>query len=280
MASKTTYDLNHTQGNISNRDGQSQKQHKSTKRKTSITDDQPERGNGRAAKANDNEPASEKIPAKRRVSPRLESLAAVTGKSLGDEMTTKHSEANRLLPTKQPNSKQSGMKRSSNDEDIATQPSGRTSKRPKKPSEVKPVVEPVVVRRSTRSRSLSSSASSRGKNATKNTTKRLAEEVAIISADDNRVVPNDFGLQRTSFKRDNFTYGIAYYDASGRSDPLLCKDYVTDMFQQLYHAEVSSGDRLIVCLCPPACLVSQLASLVFFRRPRATQNPTWTARMI
>ncbi len=177
------------------------------------------------------------------MSPRLESLAAVTGKSLEDEITTKPSGANRMLPTKQPNSKKGGMKRSSNDGDIATQPSSRSSKRPKKPSEVKPVVEPVTVRRSTRSRSQSSSALSRGKNATKKSTKRLAEEVAIISADHNRVVPQDFGLQRTSFKRDNFTYGIAYYDASGRSDPLLCKDYVTDMFQQLYHAEVSSWSR-------------------------------------
>lgn len=104
------------------------------------------------------------------------------------------------------------------------------------------MAEPVAVRRSTRSRSQSSSvlASSRRKNATKKSTGRRVEEVAIIPAGDNRVVPQDFGLQRSSFKCDNFTYGIAYYDESERSDPLLCKDYVTDMFQQLYHAEVNS----------------------------------------
>jgi hypothetical protein len=80
-------------------------------------------------------------------------------------------------------------------------------------------------------------------NIVKKSTERRAEEVAIIPAGDNRVVPQDFGLERSSFKRDNFTYGIAYYDATERSDPLLCKDYVTDMFQQLYYAEVSSYSR-------------------------------------
>ena len=59
----------------------------------------------------------------------------------------------------------------------------------------------------------------------------------------NVVVPQDFGLQRDSFEESghNFTYGIAHYDAEAkeREDPLRCKDYVTDMFQHLYHAEVS-----------------------------------------
>lgn len=67
----------------------------------------------------------------------------------------------------------------------------------------------------------------------------------IVPAEDNRVVPLDFGLKRTSFDGQNFTYGIAHYDASERSDPLQFKDYVTDMFQQLYHAEVGQVE---VCM--------------------------------
>lgn len=188
------------------------------------------------------------MPAKRRVSPRLESLAAATGKSLGGDLTTKPSKPISTRTTKQPSSKKGDMKRSSNDGDIATQPSGRTAKRTKKSSDVNPVVEPVVVRRSTRSRSQSSSALVRS--ATKKSTERRMEEIAIIPAGDNRVVPQDFGLKRSSFKRDNFTYGIAYYDASERSNPLLCKDYVTDMFQQLYHAEVSRICDQTLQLCP------------------------------
>lgn len=192
------------------------------------------------------------MPAKRRVSPRLESLAAATGKRLGDDLKTKSSKAVSTGTTEQLSSKKSGLKRSSNDGDFATQPSGRTSKRTKKLSDVKQVVEPVVIRRSTRSCSQSSSVSA--KSATKNSTERRMEEIPIIHAGDNRVVPQDFGLIRSSFKRDNFTYGIAYYDASERLDPLLCKNYVTDMFQQLYHAEVS---RIGVITC--ACLHQKIS---------------------
>jgi hypothetical protein len=90
--------------------------------------------------------------------------------------------------------------------------------------------ESVVTRRITRSRSAPSrrkSSVSRG------------VIVDIIPAGNNRVVPQNFGLERSSFNGHNFTHGIAHYDASERTDPLLCKDYVTDMFQQIYHAEVS-----------------------------------------
>ena len=63
--------------------------------------------------------------------------------------------------------------------------------------------------------------------------------VDIIPATDNRIIPHDFGLKRESFNGENFTYGIAHYDADQRDNSLLCKGYVTDMFQQLYRAEVS-----------------------------------------
>ncbi|KAL3765188.1 hypothetical protein ACHAWU_010379 [Discostella pseudostelligera] len=232
-------------GNISNRDdSKGQKEKKPTKRKSSAIEEQPQKGKGRAAKSTDSKSVT-KVPAKRRVSPRLESLAAGTVKCAENETSTTNktsSKSTKGAPSKAPSSKKGGIKRSSTDGPIANQPSGRTSKRTKKSSEAEAVAEPVAVRRSTRSRSQSSSvsASSRRKNATKKSTGRRVEEVAIIPAGDNRVVPQDFGLQRSSFKCDNFTYGIAYYDESERSDPLLCKDYVTDMFQQLYHAETIS----------------------------------------
>ena len=240
--------LQHTQpqGNISNRDkSQSQKGKQLKKRKSSTVEEQPQRGHGRAAaKSKVSAPvAEEPKPAKRRVSPRLESLTTVTEKSLGKEITSKSSKTNETLPSKERSTKKGGIKRSSTDGDNAAQQRGRSTKRTKKSSEAETVAEPVLLRRSTRSRSQSLSASSRGMNIVKKSTERRAEEVAIIPAGDNRVVPQDFGLERSSFKRDNFTYGIAYYDATERSDPLLCKDYVTDMFQQLYYAEVSSCSR-------------------------------------
>lgn len=249
LASKSTTSNTHNrqpQGNISNRDkSQSQKGKQPKKRKSSTVEEQPQRRLGRAdAKSKVSAPvAEEPKPAKRRVSPRLESLTTVTEKSLGKEITSKSSKTNETLPSKERSTKKGGIKRSSTDGDNAAQQRGRSTKRTKKSSEAETVAEPVLLRRSTRSRSQSLSASSRGMNIVKKSTERRAEEVAIIPAGDNRVVPQDFGLERSSFKRDNFTYGIAYYDATERSDPLLCKDYVTDMFQQLYYAEVSSCSR-------------------------------------
>ena len=240
---KINFQHTQPQGNISTRDkSQSQKGKQPKKRKSSTVEEQPQRGQGRAAaKSKVSAPvAEEPKPAKRRVSPRLESLTTVTEKSLGKEISSKSSKTNKTLPS---NTKKGGIKRSSTDGDNAAQQRGRSTKRTKKSSEAETVAEPVVLRRSTRSRSQSLSASSRGMNIVKKSTERRAEEVAIIPAGDNRVVPQDFGLERSSFKRDNFTYGIAYYDATERSDPLLCKDYVTDMFQQLYYAEVSSYSR-------------------------------------
>ena len=54
------------------------------------------------------------------------------------------------------------------------------------------------------------------------------------------MIPFGFGLSKDEDydKEEDFTHGIAYYDAAERSDPLLCKDYITDMFQNMYEAEV------------------------------------------
>lgn len=113
-----------------------------------------------------------------------------------------------------------------------TQPRGRTSKRVRKSSDSDTAAEEddtATTRRVTRSCSLSNrkkSALVRG------------VIVDIIPAGDNRIIPQDFGLERSSFDGQNFTHGIAYYDASERTDPLLCKDYVTDILQHYFHQEV------------------------------------------
>ena len=67
---------------------------------------------------------------------------------------------------------------------------------------------------------------------------RKMDAVEILPAGEDQVVPRDFGLTRPSFDGLDFTYGIAHYDATDREDMLQCKDYVTDIFQHLYHAEV------------------------------------------
>ena len=130
--------------------------------------------------------------------------------------------------------KKGATKRSSGDGNgtTQTQPRGRTSKRVRKSSDSDMAAEedePATTRRVTRSCSLSN----RKKRA-------LVREVIvdIIPAGDNRIIPQDFGLERSSFDRQNFTRGIAYYDASERTDPLLCKDYVTDILQHYFHEEV------------------------------------------
>jgi len=132
------------------------------------------------------------------------------------------------------------------DEEIATRSSGRTSLHT--------------------SHSQSSSASTQ--NATKKKPERRMEEIEIIHAVDNRLVPHDFGLKRSSSRGDNFTYGIAYYDAIERSDPFLCKDYVTDLFQRLYHAEVSNNEY-----CD--CAHRKISRILYFCcRLQATRSPT------
>jgi hypothetical protein len=67
----------------------------------------------------------------------------------------------------------------------------------------------------------------------------VVAEVPIVQAPPQHLIPADFGLTRDDSAEKDFTYGIAYYDEKDRDDTLLCKDYVTDMFQNMFEAEVS-----------------------------------------
>lgn len=176
-------------------------------------------------------PEPEKNPAassKGNAGKNAEDVKAIPKKEVAPkkEVTTKKATAAK----KESKPVKGGVKRSSGDDNISKQQRGRSSKRARKSPDVATADESVVTRRITRSRSAPSrrkSSVSRG------------VIVDIIPAGNNRVVPQNFGLERSSFNGHNFTHGIAHYDASERTDPLLCKDYVTDMFQQIYHAEVS-----------------------------------------
>lgn len=136
-----------------------------------------------------------------------------------------------MLAHKESKPRNGGIKRSSGDGNISQPQRGRSTKRARKSDDVVAADEPVMSRRVTRSQSEPSR---------KKSSILRATTVDVIRADVDHVVPKDFALERSSFNGHNFTHGIAHYDASERMDPLLCKDYVTDMFQQLYHAEVSS----------------------------------------
>ena len=52
----------------------------------------------------------------------------------------------------------------------------------------------------------------------------------------------DYGLVRTPFDDSKYTHGIAPYDLDTRNDVQEVPDYVTDIFQRLYDAEVSIGE--------------------------------------
>lgn len=65
------------------------------------------------------------------------------------------------------------------------------------------------------------------------------ENVIEIIQEEHRIVPINFRLTRPAFRGHNHTHGIAHYDAVHRSNPLLCTEYVTDLYQQFYHVEVS-----------------------------------------
>ena len=119
-----------------------------------------------------------------------------------------------------------------------SQAATRSSKRCK--HQIASETEVIVPRRSSRARSSrdGSKKDSQKSKATKKSQTFVVQETPIIS-DPNYIVPPEFRLQRDTFDGQNFTHGIAHYDASERDDPLLCKDYVTDMFQHMYVAEVS-----------------------------------------
>jgi len=234
-------------GNISNREGndETEKEQKPKKTKSSGVVERVRRGRSQASMAKEPEPEPEKKPAVRRLSSRTATVRGAAGKSAADKKaTTKVAAAKKKAPImkeapakKEATKKKVGVKRSSSDGNDS-KPIGRTSKRAKKSESTVAKAETIVSQRATRSRSVASRS-----NATKKSTERRGDVVEIIPADDNHVVPLDFGLKRDSFNGQNFTYGIAHYDAAERSDPLRCKDYVTDMFQYLYHAETNAHPR-------------------------------------
>jgi len=98
-----------------------------------------------------------------------------------------------------------------------------------------PKAKTAVSQNNTRSRSRSVVSRDNAKETSRERERDIV--VNVIPAESNCVVPQDFGLKRDSFNGQNFTYGIAHYDASERSNPLRCKDYVTDMFQYYFDAE-------------------------------------------
>lgn len=220
-----------TQGNIANREREeTDKDQKPKKIKSMLAENV--RG-GRSKATVEPDPKPEKNPAT--------STREGGGKNAKDvkeiskkEAAPKKSEATTKkgrLVDKESKPANGGVKRSSGDDIISKPQRGRSSKRARKSDDVVTEDEPVMGRRVTRSQS----APSRKKNSI-----LRATIIDVIPADVDHVVPEDFGLERSSFDRHNFTHGIAHYDESERCNPLLCKDYVTDMFQQLYHAEVSS----------------------------------------
>jgi len=234
-------------GNISNREGnqdENDQEPKTKKTKPSGIVERVRRGRSQAAKAKEPEP--EKKPAARRSSARRASAIEAAAKIAQDEKATNKKEAaaaakkevaaaaakkkaaaKQEAAAKKAKSKKGGVKRSSSDGNNSKQ-GGRISKRAKKSDTAAVKDEPVTSRRTTRSRS-----QSRAKK------ERREVVVDIVSAGENRVVPQDFGLKRDSFNGHNFTYGIAHYDAPERSDTLQCKDYVTDMFQHIYQSETN-----------------------------------------
>lgn len=163
-------------------------------------------------------------------------------------------ESTAAVVKKEPKAKKGGVKRSmrggnSNDDgpnNTTATTKQQPSKRSKKTSDTiahKGTTTAIVTApRTTRSRSRSSSArrgSSSKSNSNNKKVMRPFRAVEIVQPPtDNRIIPHDFGLKRDSFNGQNFTYGIAHYDAAKKSDPQLCSGLVTDLFQQLFHAEV------------------------------------------
>ena len=225
-----------TQGNIANRERNENEEEQKPKKIKPAGIAERVRG-GRSKVANEPNPEPEKKPAASARGDAGENADDIKAKPKKEAAPKK--EAKMKMATvakKEAKPANGGTKRSSGEDDILKQQRGRSSKRVRKLPDVATEDVPVTTRRITRSRS----APSRRKSSIPR-----GIVVDIIPAGDNRVVPQDFGLERSSFNGQNFTHGIAHYDASERTDPLLCKDYVADMFQHLYEAEVSS--RFLTC---------------------------------
>ena len=187
-------------------------------------------------------------------------------------------ESTAAVVKKEPKAKKGGVKRSmrgsnSNNDgpnNTTATTKQQPSKRSKKTSDTiahKGTTTAIVTApRTTRSRSRSSSArrsSSSKSNSNNKKSMRPFRAVEIVQpSTDNRIIPHDFGLKRDSFNGQNFTYGIAHYDAAKKSDPQLCSGLVTDLYQQLFHAEVHRRvpypllDILLVSNDPLTCHTS------------------------
>lgn len=200
------------------------------------------RGRAGASKAKETEPVKkEESKTTRRSSSRTASsratakpAASTSPAASGKDTKTKTVAANVTRSTK---GKTAGGKRK---EDSNPQPAaGRSTKRAKKSTDSTSAPS----RRSTRS-----STSSQKKITSKPVAKAVEVKEIPIIRDSRYIVPLEFRLQRASFDADasmNYTHGIAHYDVDGRDNPLLCKDYVTDMFQHLYHHEVRHVGYLV-----------------------------------
>jgi len=189
-----------------------------------------------SSKAKESEPEleTEKKVTERRTSRRTAGKAATCLSVAGTRGTKKVAAKKKVLAKKEIANKKGGVKRSSSARNNP-KPSGGASKKAKTLETKASKAKTAIKQKNTRSRSRS--VVSRV-NAKKKSTERQRDIVVnVIPAESNCVVPQDFGLKRDSFNGQNFTYGIAHYDASERSNPLRCKDYVTDMFQYYFDAE-------------------------------------------
>lgn len=98
-------------------------------------------------------------------------------------------------------------------------------------------------------RSKKSKSSSRSSTGSKSQQSNFESDSDDKSIDDTLSAPNDniilplseYKLQRLSFDGANHTLGFAPYDERRKTDVLEVANYVTDLFQHLYHAEVSCG---------------------------------------
>lgn len=251
MTSRRTDPPATTQGNISNREGRGdgEEESKPKRTRTSARWGRSQSASRTKASAEDDGKAAGEVVGRRRALPRLaksseakrekakkEAEAAAAVAAAKKEAASKRRAA---AATKEAAKKKAGAKRSSNDGKGA-RCGGRASKRARRSTDSTDAGTAGATRRATRSRSAASRRGARRK--------PPGAAVEIVKADGDRVVPPNFGLTRDSFDGKNFTYGIAHYDASERSDPLRCRDYVTDMFQHLYQAEVGcSLPYLSVC---------------------------------
>lgn len=245
-----------SQGDVSNRNGEEAepavKKNRATGRRAAVeasnaeadtaTTGRSRRGRAGASKAKETEPVKkEESKTTRRSSSRTASsratakpAASTSPAASGKDTKTKTVAANVTRSTK---GKTAGGKRK---EDSNPQPAaGRSTKRAKKSTDSTSAPS----RRSTRS-----STSSQKKITSKPVAKAVEVKEIPIIRDSRYIVPLEFRLQRASFDADasmNYTHGIAHYDVDGRDNPLLCKDYVTDMFQHLYHHEVRHVGYLV-----------------------------------